>query len=483
MIELKVNEVGGKVISDSVINTFKIDFGNIIVSLLVLALGLIAIAASLFRLKNKDVSLLNFGLFSSLYGLRWLTEISTIKELVAFPLNFAYVHGVLTYLVVIPFFALLVTIFGRGLYKSILLLLYSAIGYAILAIAFDVLSPGPLTDNGINPVVVVLWGLTGIFNLIFIKRKDDSELMVLRIVFLIIIISFTIDNIAPLNDLLNVNIEHSSFIFLMIGLGYVALHHTFANAKKLQTIEDEIEIARKIQQSNLPRTEISLISLDIAARYVPMSTVAGDFYDCHKVDETKVGIIIADVSGHGVGAALIGSMLKIAFASQAKNVNDPAKVLSEINRILHGKLELSFVTACTIFIDLENETLSYATAGHPPPLLWRSSSQEILQLTHGSLILGPFPDVVYENTALDFKKNDRLVLYTDGIIETSNKSGEFFGTEQLELLIKENLIHSAERSADLCIEGLARWSGKSNNTSFDDDLTLMIIDRVSVLSG
>jgi sigma-B regulation protein RsbU (phosphoserine phosphatase) len=464
---------------DTLINTLKIDFGGIAVSLFVVAVGLIAVATSLFRLKGKDFSLLNFGLFSLLYGLRWLMEIPTMKAMVGFPFTFPYFHGLLTYLVAIPFCALLVNIFGRGLYNSMLWVFYSTIAYAIIATAHDLLSPGPLSDVPINRGVVVLWGLIGSVNLIFIRRKRDVELIVLKVVFLVVLFSFMVDNIAVLkNYYLFVNLEHPSFILLMIGLGYVAIHHTFANDKKLQVIEREIEIARKIQQFNLPANVNSQESMDIAARYVPMSTVAGDFYDIHKVNESKVGVLIADVSGHGIGAALIGSMLKIAFASQAQDVADPAKVLTEINRILQGKLESSFVTACAVFIDMENKKLCYARAGHPPPILWRSSEQELHRLTNGSVMLGPFPDATYENTELDIRINDRLVLYTDGIIETSMKSGELFGIERLESLIKENSSNPAERSADLFIERLAQWSGKSRSISLDDDLTLIIIDMV-----
>jgi len=465
--------------SEPLIDTLKNDFGDIAVSLFVIAVGLIAIAVALFRLKSKDFSLLNFGLLCLLYGLRWLAEIPTMQAMVGFPFTAPYFHGVLTYLFVIPFCALLVNIFGPGVYNSMRWVFYSTIAYAMIAIAYDVLSPGPLMDVGINRTVVVLWGLVGIINILLIRRKRDIEIIVLRVVFLLIILSFTIDNIAALdNYFLNVNLEHPSFILLMIGLGYVAIHHTYANDKKLQAIEREIEIARKIQQSNLPANINVLKGSDIAARYVPMSTVAGDFYDIQKVDESKAGILIADVSGHGIGAALIGSMLKIAYASQEYHVADPAKVLTEMNRILQGKLESSFVTACAVFIDLENKMLCYACAGHPPPILWRSSPGEIYRMENSGIILGPFPNAIYENTELDIRTNDRLVLYTDGIIETSRKSDEFFGIERLESLIRESSSFPAERSADLFIERLAQWSGKSGTASLDDDLTLLIIDMV-----
>ena len=221
-----------------------------------------------------------------------------------------------------------------------------------------------------------------------------------------------IDNLINIRVLpWGANFEHAGFLVLCVGLGFVAAHHFLSNERRLLAIEQEIEIARRIQHSNLPGTLRAPDGLDIAARYVPMSTVAGDFYDIQSKEGSGVGVLIADVSGHGVGAALIGSMLKIAFASQVECLSNPAKVLTEINRILQGKIEESFVTACALFIDIVNGRVLYANAGHPPPLLWRSSKKEVSRLSLGGTILGPFPKSVYENTAVDLAKDDRLILY------------------------------------------------------------------------
>ena len=91
--------------------------------------------------------------------------------------------------------------------------------------------------------------------------------------------------------------------------------------------------------------------------------------------------MIADVSGHGIGAALIGSMLKVCFASQVPHIADPAHVLTEINRIIHGRIESSFVTACAVFIDFKNGVLRYSIVGRLPPILWRKSGSESIRLT------------------------------------------------------------------------------------------------------
>jgi len=128
-------------------------------------------------------------------------------------------------------------------------------------------------------------------------------------------------------------------------------------AQQLLAIQKELETARLIQQSILPQTVPQIDGLDIAARYIPMTSVAGDFYDFIVVDNKRVGILIADVSGHGMPAALIASMLKIALAAQSPHADDPAQVLKGLNRALCGKFQHHYVTAAYVFVDMEKRAL------------------------------------------------------------------------------------------------------------------------------
>ena len=141
-------------------------------------------------------------------------------------------------------------------------------------------------------------------------------------------------------------------------------------AQQLLTIQKELETARQIQMSILPSSIPKMEGLDIAARYIPMTSVAGDFYDFIVVDEKHLGILVADVSGHGMPSALIASMLKIALAAQTAHAADPAQVLLGLNQTLCGKFQHHFVTAAYLFVDMLKGTLTYAGAGHPPLLLW-----------------------------------------------------------------------------------------------------------------
>src|SRR5271156_6782603 len=142
-------------------------------------------------------------------------------------------------------------------------------------------------------------------------------------------------------------------------------------AKQLIAMNIEMEMGRQIQLSILPKSMPQLPGIEIVARYMPMTAVAGDFYDFIIVDEKRLGILVADVSGHGLPSALIASMLQVALTAQAGNASDPARVLSGLNQALCGKFEQNFVTAAYVFVDMDKNVMTYAGAGHPP-LLFRS---------------------------------------------------------------------------------------------------------------
>ena len=458
-------------------NTLQSDFLNISTGLLVCAAGLLASVISLFRLQKRDFTLLNFGLFALFYGLRRLVETQTMRTLVGFPFAFPYFHGLLTYALIIPLSAFLVNIFGRGFYNSMVWVFRSTIVYVVVAIAYDLLSAGPLGDVAIYRPLAVAWAIVWIANLLLSRKQRDTELRVLQVVFLTTLVFMAIDQLASMDILArSIQLDQPGFAVLFFGLGFVAVHRFFANERTLYSMEQEIELARRIQESNLPATITLPGGMDLAAKYVPMSTVAGDFYDVQTNDSTGVGILIADVCGHGIGAALIGSMLKVCYASQAPNISDPARVLSEINRILQGKMKDSFLTACSLFIDFKHEIIRYSIAGHPPPFLLKKSGGEMIGLTHAGILLGPFPDAVYENEEMHIAKGDRLVLYTDGLVEARSRAGEFYGDQRLEALIKAHAGSSPQFSADQIVDSVIKWSGKSGGRSLDDDLTLIIAD-------
>jgi phosphoserine phosphatase RsbU/P len=246
-------------------------------------------------------------------------------------------------------------------------------------------------------------------------------------------------------------------------------------AQQLLTIQKELETARQIQLSILPSEIPKIEGLDIAARYVPMTSVAGDFYDFIALDEKHIGILVADVSGHGMPAALIASMLKIALASQVVHAAHPEQVLSGLNQVLCGKFQHHFVTAAYLFVDMQNLTLTYAGAGHPPLLLWSGSVAGVREVVENGLFLGKFSFATYSSVQLPFKAGDRALLYTDGIPETTNPAEVEFGTDYLKQFLEKEQNISADEFADRLLEELSHWSARDSAGDLDDDVTMVAI--------
>ena len=250
-------------------------------------------------------------------------------------------------------------------------------------------------------------------------------------------------------------------------------HETLA--QQLLAINNELELARQTQLSILPKDTPRLPGLEIAARYMPMSAVAGDFYDFVMVDEKHVGILIADVSGHGLSAALVASMLKSALPAQLPHASDPARVLSGLNQALFGKFEAHYVTAAYVFVDMANNTVSYAGAAHPPLLWWHANTQHASECLENGLMLGPFRDSTYSAMTFVLEKGDEIILVTDGILEARDSSGDQFGMDRLRTTIESNHALSANAFADALLAGLSTWSETTIGPGQTDDITLIVL--------
>src|SRR6516165_2546157 len=250
-------------------------------------------------------------------------------------------------------------------------------------------------------------------------------------------------------------------------------HETLA--QQLLAINNELELARQTQLSLLPKNTPHLPGLEIAARYMPMSAVAGDFYDFVMVDEKHVGILIADVSGHGLSAALVASMLKSALPAQLPHASDPARVLSGLNQALFGKFEAHYVTAAYVFVDMANNTVSYAGAAHPPLLWWHANTQHASECLENGLMLGPFRDSTYSAMTFALEKGDEIILVTDGILEARDSSGDQFGMDRLRTTIESNHALSANAFADALLAGLSTWSETTIGPGQTDDITLIVL--------
>ena len=406
------------------------DIYEIIIGTLFSLIGLAAIALALFRRIPNDLSLISFGIYCFLNGART----NVFKFFFdATPVFWDYWQSTITY--TIPLFAFLFVeqILGKGLKSSIRLLIYASILFAIAAVTIGVVLNEPFAAMPGNSILAIVGIVVILVNLFRPSVEMTRELKVLRAGAFILVALALHANLLNLNIIklpFNQDLEPLGFIIFIVCLGYIAVRRFFENEKELATIAHELDTARQIQSFILPQRSIEIKGLELAARYVPMTSVAGDFYDFAIIDEKRVGILVADVSGHGVPASLIASMVKIAFASQLPHASNPARVLTGINQVLCGKLESDFVTAGYLFIDTEKQMTLYADAGHPPLMVWRMAKQEILEYREKGIVLGQFEEADYVNIHLDLLSGDRLFLYTDGIIETMSSNGIRFGWDR-----------------------------------------------------
>lgn len=257
---------------------------------------------------------------------------------------------------------------------------------------------------------------------------------------------------------------------------YISLKKAAEEQKKFIAVKQELEIARNIQLSILPGTLPQLEGLSIRAKYEPMMEVGGDFYDFLQIDDNRIGILIADVTGHGVAAALISSMVKIAFYMSHDRMDDPAALLSKINASLFEHIYGRFITAFYIFIDLKEMKAVFSNAAHWPIYIQNRYTGDLSELTIRGRLIGISREENYRNQSVNLAKGDRIVLYTDGLIEERDSKGELLGEERFMDLIKESSSKLPSRLIDEVFITLYNWSGRFNSEGLEDDATMIVVD-------
>jgi len=264
------------------------------------------------------------------------------------------------------------------------------------------------------------------------------------------------------------------FAVLLFSFGYVALDMILTMERRLLSINNELQIARQLQLSILPESVPKFAELCIAAAYEPMTAVAGDFYEFLTLDEQRVGFLIADVSGHGVPAALIAAMIKVAVCFVDGCASNPAEVLRRLGNTLSSNLRGQLVSAAYLWIDVAARIARYSAAGHPPLLRWRAADGTFARIESNGLLFGLDMDCNYPACELQIAPGDRFLLYTDGVTEAENAAGEAFGDRKLEQLIRAHQAVTPVELTQRLLSELRAWLPPT--VTQQDDLTLVVVD-------
>ena len=236
--------------------------------------------------------------------------------------------------------------------------------------------------------------------------------------------------LKPLN-----NNELVARVFSLLRLKYT---HDELYEKNKQ-IQWELEAAKKVQQFIIPTNFSSFTYPSVSGLYLPIEDIGGDYFDCYNIDDKTGGFLIADVTGHGIPAALVMAMSKMIFSIYSTRFNRPGQFLKNINaKIRSVLLEGQYITCFYIVYDDNEKRIYFSNAGHTRALYYRADSDKILALDTLGYFIGISDDSDYEEKNLKVESGDRVFLYTDGLSEIKNSDKEEFGEKRIAAFIRQN---------------------------------------------
>jgi serine phosphatase RsbU (regulator of sigma subunit) len=238
--------------------------------------------------------------------------------------------------------------------------------------------------------------------------------------------------------------------------------------KEDERLKRDMEIASRIQMSLLPRYPPQIAGTELVGRCVPAKDVGGDYYDFFTTVNDELGILIADVSGHSVGSALLMTVTRSALRFESLRQESAAAVLAETNRAMYHDLSNAelFITVFYACFNTETKVLTWANGGHNLPFVWRPGTEECILLDADGMLIGVLDSVEYEERQMTLLPGDVVLLYTDGVTEAKNPAGEMFGERRLENLIKQNCQRPAREILDAVYNAVYEHS--MGVTQYDD---------------
>ena len=275
---------------------------------------------------------------------------------------------------------------------------------------------------------------------------------------------------AYTNDDMQVLLLLASHVAIIIEK--VMLHEELVEKKRL---EGQLEVAREVQLELLPASDPEIDGFDISAYNFSTEEVSGDYYDWVRIYDDQLGLVIADVSGKGVPAALLMAFLRASLRAAIHIGYAPQVSMAKVNYLLWESIERNqFVTAFYAVLDASNRTLAYSNAGHNPPLLIDADGNSRF-IDRGGIPLGMFRDTRYYEYYLSLEPGQILVLYTDGVTEAANKKDEQYGRDRLAQRVHDGIRLGARELIDFVYQDVQAFT---DGRGADDDITFFIIKAI-----
>src|SRR5262249_5855435 len=303
------------------------ELAAIVIGITLLALGCVSTAAATLRLR-RSMTLVTFGLWCAMYGARVLAGVPTVRATLGGTLPQWQTFGaIVTYTINVPITVFVATLIGAGWRRSTWWLVAGVSAFAVIGIMTSLMSGRPGFLSAANSLVVLTVITVGLVNIIYVTMDrgmrtplTDPVVMIGGLVVVLFVVNENLGEVAARG----VNIEPIGVLVFILCLAYAVVRSVFRAEAEFAGVQRELETARAIQLSLLPGRIPKPFGLDVAVRYMPAAAVAGDIYDFIEIGPSCIGILVADVMGHGIPAALAASMAQLAFSLRTAVARGPA---------------------------------------------------------------------------------------------------------------------------------------------------------------
>jgi len=467
-----------------IIEIIKNDMGRFLLGIFYLTISIIALLYALITSSRRPISdektnegrlFYHFIFFTFAIAIAVIAD-TRIKELLFdFPQIWIYLRlaGLYFYMIGIIGFAMF--IFDTPYHRMLPLLFYTLIIFSCSSIILSLLNFIHIM-NTIQYFNILILAMTpiGLFVMVTSNLKKNKDTLIFITGALILIATAVRDSLVDLRILTREPfIQHWGTFAFVTCLGIIFIRRAMVLNGHYSNYLHDLVIAGDLVNSIIPETVKSPENLEISSLYIPMESIGGDFYDYFTINEDEIGLFICDVSGHGVPAALVSSMIKIIFDHQEHAALSPTLLLSNINQRLLERVERNFVTASYTVINSNEKKCLLGNAGHPPMIVLSKDENEIKSYRPKGRILGQFSKINAQSMEVTIKSGDRIILYTDGIIEVQGKRDIVFGDDQWNDFILKN----RDSSHEVFFNKLkAELKDITNTSLFSDDVTIILID-------